>query len=169
VRVLPQAKSLRWGRWWVLETHPTEQVLKVHLLLSLILLQLIKTLGRLLLPFNLVKGVAYLLLSSLEGHETVVDVLVETGLIIAHQRWWMMMMVMQRLMMMLRRLMMMFQRRLVVVLRSMVRERSMEAIMDAPCGERHAPSLYTAHGLLIILWMIMIKITWPPTCTYRCL
>jgi hypothetical protein len=36
---------------------------------------------------------------------------------------------------------------------------SMEAVVDAPCGERHAPSLYTAHGLLIILRMIMIKIT----------
>jgi hypothetical protein len=39
--------------------------------------------------------------------------------------------------------------------------RSMEAVVDAPCGEIHAPSLYAAHGLLIILRMIMIKITWP--------
>jgi hypothetical protein len=91
----------------------------------------------------------------------VVDVLVEIGLIIAHQRWWTMM-VMQRLMMMLRS-------RLVVVLRSMVWERSMEAIVDVPSGERHVPSLYVAHGLLIILRMIIIKITWPPTCTCRCL
>jgi hypothetical protein len=105
-----------------------------------------------------VKGVAYLLLSYLEGRETVVDVLVETGFIIAHQRWWMMM-VMQRLMMMLRRLMMMLRSRQVVVLRSIVQERSMEAVVDAPCGEIHAPSLYIVHGLLIILRMIMIKIT----------
>jgi hypothetical protein len=115
-----------------------------------------------MLPFNLlVKGVAYLLLSCLEGHETVVDVLVETGLIIAHWRWWMMIV--------MRRLMMMLQSKLVVVLRSMVWEWSMEAVMDAPCGERHVPSLYAAHGLLIILRMIMIKITWPPMCTCRCL
>jgi hypothetical protein len=112
-----------------------------------------------LLPFYLlVKGVAYLLLSCLEGCEMVVDILVETELIIAHRRWWMMM-VMRRLMMMLRRLMMMLRSRLVVVLRSMVREWSMEAIVDAPCGERHVPSLYAAHGLLIILRMIMIKFT----------
>jgi hypothetical protein len=102
------------------------------------------------------------------GRETVVDVLVETGLIVAHWRWWMMM-VMRRLMMMLWRLMMMLRSKLVVVLRSKVREWSMEAIVDAPCGERHAPSLYAAHGLLIILRMIMIKITWPPMCTCRCL
>jgi hypothetical protein len=99
----------------------------------------------------LVKGIAYLLLSCLEGRETVVDVLLETGLIIAHRRWWMMMV--------MRRLMMMLRSRLVVVLRSMVRERSMEAVVDAPCRERHAPSLYAAHGVLIILRMIMIKIT----------
>jgi hypothetical protein len=37
------------------------------------------------------EGVAYLLLSYLEGRETIVNVLVETELIIAHQRWWMMM------------------------------------------------------------------------------
>jgi hypothetical protein len=80
-----------------------------------------------------------------------------------------MMMVMRRLMMMLRRLMMMLQSRLVVVPRSMVQEWSMEAVADTPCKERHVPSLYAAHGLLIILWMIMIKITWPPTCTCRCL
>jgi hypothetical protein len=87
-----------------------------------------------------------------------------------------MMMVMQRLMMMLRRLMIMLRRlmmilrsRLVLVLRSMVRERSMEAVVDAPCEERHVPSLYTANGLLIILRMIMIKITWPLMCTCRCL
>jgi hypothetical protein len=59
--------------------------------------------------------------------------------------------------------------RLIVVLRSMVGERCMEAIMDALCGERHASSLYTAHGLHIFLQMIMIKITWPPTCTGKCL
>jgi hypothetical protein len=109
----------------------------------------------------LVKGVAYLLLSCLEGHETVVNVLVETRLIIAHQRWWMMMV--------MRRLMMMLRSRLVLVLRSMVREWSMEAVVDASCRGRHAPSLYAAHGLLIILQMIMIKITWPPMCTCRCL
>jgi hypothetical protein len=50
----------------------------------------------------LVKGVAHLLLSRLEGCEMVVDALVETGLIIAHRRRWMMM-VMLRLMMILRR------------------------------------------------------------------
>jgi hypothetical protein len=99
----------------------------------------------------LVKGVAHLLLSRFEGRETVVDALVETGLIIAHWRWWMMM-VMLRLMMMLRR-------RLVVVLRSMIQKRSMETIVDAPSGERHMSSLYVACGLLIILRMIMVKIT----------
>jgi hypothetical protein len=109
----------------------------------------------------LVKSVAHLLLSRLEGRETVVDVLVETGLVIAHRRWWMMM-VMLRLMLILRR-------RLVVVLRSMIRERSMEAVVDAPSGEKHIPSLYAACGLLIILRMIMVKITWPPACTCRCL
>jgi hypothetical protein len=109
----------------------------------------------------LVKGVAYLLLSCLEGCETIVDVLVETGFIIAHRRWWMMMV--------MRRLMMMLWSRLIVVMRSMVRERSMEAVMDVPCGERHAPSLYVAHSLLIILRMIKIKIAWPPMCTCRCL
>jgi hypothetical protein len=115
-----------------------------------------------LLPFNLlVKGVTHLLLSRLEGRETVVNALVETRLIIAHRRWWMMM-VMLRLMIMLRR-------RLVVILRSMIRKRSMEAVVDAPSGERHTPSLYVACGLLIILRMIMVKITWPPVCTYRCL
>jgi hypothetical protein len=98
-----------------------------------------------------VKGVAHLLLSCLEGCETVVDALVETGLIIAHRRWWMMT-VMLRLMMMLRR-------RLVVVLRSMTRKWSMEAVMDAPSRERHTLSLYAACGLLIILRMIMVKIT----------
>jgi hypothetical protein len=87
----------------------------------------------------------------IEGCETVVDALVETGLIIAHRRWWMMT-VMLRLMMMLRR-------RLVVVLRSMTRKWSMEAVMDAPSRERHTLSLYAACGLLIILRMIMVKIT----------
>jgi hypothetical protein len=66
-------------------------------------------------------------------------------------------------------LMMILRRRLVVVLRSMIRKRSMEAIVDAPSGERHTPSLYTACGLLIILRMIMVKITWPLACTCRCL
>jgi hypothetical protein len=66
-------------------------------------------------------------------------------------------------------LMMMLQRRLVVVLRSMIWEWSMEAIVDAPSGERHTPSLYAACSLLIILRMIMVKITWPPACTCRCL
>jgi hypothetical protein len=66
-------------------------------------------------------------------------------------------------MMMAMRWLMLMLRRLMIVLRSMVRERSMEAVMDAPCGERHAPSLYAAHGLLIIPRMIMIKITWSPT------
>jgi hypothetical protein len=98
-----------------------------------------------------VKGIAYLLLSCLQGRETIVDVLVETGLIIAHRRWW--------VMMVMRRLMMMLRSRLIVVLRSMVQERSMELVMDALCRERHVPSLYAAHSLLIILRMIMIKIT----------
>jgi hypothetical protein len=71
------------------------------------------------------------------------------------------MMMLRRLMMMLRWLMMMLRSRLVVVMRSMVWEWSMEAVVDAPCRERHAPSLYAAHGLLIILHMIIIKITWP--------
>jgi hypothetical protein len=73
------------------------------------------------------------------------------------------------MMMVILRLMMMLRRRLVVVLRSMIWKWSMEAVMDAPSEERHMPSLYTACGLLIILWMIMVKITWPPACTYRCL
>jgi hypothetical protein len=64
-------------------------------------------------------------------------------------------------------LMMMLQRTLVVVLRSMIQKRSMEAVMDAPSRERHTPSLYAACGLLIILRMIMVKITWPPACTCR--
>jgi hypothetical protein len=109
----------------------------------------------------LVKSIAHLLLSRLEGREMVVDALVETGLIVAHQRWWMMMVTL--------RLMMILQRRLVVVLRSMIWERSMEAVVDAPSGERHTPSLFTACGLLIILRMIMVKITWAPVCTYKCL
>jgi hypothetical protein len=58
-------------------------------------------------------------------------------------------------------LMMILWRRLVVVLRSMIQEQSMKAIMDAPSRERHTPSLYTACGLLIILRMIMVKITCP--------
>jgi hypothetical protein len=116
------------------------------------------------LPFNfLVKGVAHLLLSRLEGHETVVDALVETRLIIVHRRWRMIMV------MLMLRLMMMLQRRLVVVLRSMIRKWSMEAVVDTPSRERHTSSLYAACGLLIILRMIMVKITWPPACTYRCL
>jgi hypothetical protein len=109
----------------------------------------------------LVKSVAHLLLSYLEGRETVVDALVETGFIIDHWRWCMMMVML--------RLMMMLQRRLVVVLRSMIRKRSIEAVMDAPSGERHTPSLYAAYGLLIILRMIMVKNTWPLACTCRCL
>jgi hypothetical protein len=63
------------------------------------------------------------------------------------------------MMMVMLRLMMMLWRRLVVVLRSMIRKQSMEAIVDAPSGERHTPSLYAACGLLIILRMIMVKIT----------
>jgi hypothetical protein len=98
-----------------------------------------------------VKGVAHLLLSRLEGHETVVDALVETGLIIAHQRW--------RMMMVMLRLMMILRRRLVVVLRSMIRKQFMEAVVDAPSEERHTPSLYAACGLLIMLRMIIVKIT----------
>jgi hypothetical protein len=113
-------------------------------LLLLVLPYLIKSLCCLLLPFNLLgKGVAHLLLSCLEEREIVVDTLAENGLIIAHRRWWMMM-VMLRLMMMLRR-------RLVVVLRSMIWKPSMEAVVDAPSGEKHTPSLYVACGLLIIL------------------
>jgi isoprenylcysteine carboxyl methyltransferase (ICMT) family protein YpbQ len=65
------------------------------------------------------------------------------------------------MMMVMWRLIMMLRSRLIVVMRSMVRERSMEAIMDVPCGERHAPSLYVAHSLLIILRMIMIKLPGP--------
>jgi hypothetical protein len=84
----------------------------------------------------------------LEGRETVVDVLVETRHIIAHRRWWMMMV--------MRRLIMMLQSRMIVVLRSIVWERSTEAVVDAPCGERHAPSLYTAHGLLIIVTPLVL-------------
>jgi hypothetical protein len=62
----------------------------------------------------------------------VIHFLEEAGLIIA-RRWWMMM-VRRRLMMMLKRL-------LVLVLRSMEREWSMVAVIEAPCRERHASSL----------------------------